>query len=134
MNNLNAPRDRNWSICWLYTRDEWHYFEKWRSRRKGLLLYAWYSLFMKKEYVSSIQFTRQWVKIGDKTKYFNGPVTEIRRTDIYDKGLINILTITYENVSKNQLAEVSILIPRGKLREAIDAQQKLNENVKFKLN
>ena len=134
MNNLKMPLDGSWSICWVYTKDEWHYFEKWCSRRKGLLFYAWYSLFLKKKHVSSIHFTRQWVKIGDKRKYFNGPVTEVRRADIYDKGLINILTITYENISKNQLAEISILIPRGKLREAIDAQQKLNENLKFKLN
>ena len=64
---------------------------------------------------------------GNKCKYFNGPVTEIRRIDIDDHGVINVMRITYENVSKNQLKEINILIPRGKLKEAIEAREKLGE-------
>lgn len=74
-----------------------------------------------------MEFTKRWIRIGNKRKYFSGPVTEIRRTEIYDKGLVNVLTITYENISNNQLAEINILVPRGKLKEAIKAQQKPNE-------
>jgi hypothetical protein len=87
-----------------------------------------YFLFHKNKDVPSIEFNGRWIKISDKQRYFNGPVTELRRVDIYDKGLMNIMNITYENINNNHLSEISIPIPKGKLKEAIDAHERLMNN------
>ena len=118
--------DDNCVATWIYTKEEWEYFDTWDARRKGLLNYLWKRM-LKKKYTSSICLTKTSVQVGDKRKYFIGPVTELRRVDIYDKGLINVLNITYENVAKNRLNEINIPIPRGKLKEAIDVREILHE-------
>jgi hypothetical protein len=124
MNNDKSV-ERNWIVRWTYTKEEWQHFEKWNARHKGLLNYFWYSLFNKDKYVHSIEFNERWIKISGKQKYFNGPVTELRRVDIYDKGVVNVMNITYENISSNHLSEITIPIPRGKLKEAIEAHEKM---------
>jgi hypothetical protein len=116
----------DWTISWIYTKEEWRRFEKWNARRKGVVEYIWQFLFHKENPdVQSVELTEQSVTIGDKKKYFSGPVTELRRVEIYDKKDFNVMIITYEIVSKKQLNEISLPIPKGKLKEAIDAQEKL---------
>jgi hypothetical protein len=122
--------EKSWIVRWVYTREEWQHFEKWNARNKGVFRYWWYSLFDKEKYVQSVEFSERWIKISGKQKYFNGPVTELRRVDVFEKGEINIMSITYENISTNYLNEINIPIPRGKLKEAIEAQEKLMNNRK----
>ena len=125
MNNVIKPGEVKWIVRWIYTKEEWQHFEKWKARHKGILNYLWHFLFHEDKTVQSVELSDQWIKIGGKGKYFNGPVTELRRVDIYDRGQINIMNITYENISKNQLNEISIPIPKGKLKEAIETQERL---------
>lgn len=126
MTSLVKPLTSNWNISWIYTKEEWGRFEKWNARRKGMLNYLWYSLFPGKiPQISSVELTEQWVKIGDKRKYFSGPVTELKRVDISEKKDFNLMTITYEILTKGQLNEVMFPIPKGKLKEAIQVQYKL---------
>jgi hypothetical protein len=116
----------DWTISWIYTKEEWRRFEKWNARRKGVVEYIWQFLFHKENRdIQSVELTEQSVTIGDKKKYFTGPVTELRRVEIYDKKDFNVMIITYEIVSKKQLNEIRLPIPKGKLKEAIDAQEKL---------
>lgn len=116
----------SWSICWIYTKEEWGSFEKWNAKRKGMLSYLRHAFFHKKDRCKPcVELTEQWVKIGDKRKYFTGPVTQLRRVDIYDKKQFNIMSISYEILSKSQLNEIHVPIPKGKLKEAIEAQEKL---------
>jgi len=129
MNNMSNPPEATWIVRWIYTNEEWRHFEKWNAKNKGIFNYLWHLLFYGDKGVQSVELTQQWVKIRNKRKYFNGPVTEFRRVGIYDKGQINVMNLTYENISKKQLKEVSIPIPRGKLIEAIEAQEKLNEKL-----
>jgi hypothetical protein len=124
MNN-EKPTAVNLIVRWIYTKEEWQCFEKWNAKNKGVLNYLWHSLFYKDKHTQTIEFSEQWIKISGKLKYFNGPVTELRRVDIYEKDKINIMNITYENISNNHLNEISIPIPKGKLKEAIDAHEKL---------
>ena len=124
----DRPDQVNWIVRWVYTREEWQHFERWNAKHKGFLHYMWHVIFFKDRHVHSIEFNEQWIKVSDKQKYFNGPVTELRRVNIYDRGQINVLNITYENISNNQLNEINIPIPRGKLKEAVDAHEKLMKN------
>jgi hypothetical protein len=126
MSNLIIPLKADWSISWIYTREEWRRFERWNARRKGVVEYVWHFLFHKENQdVQSIELTEQSVTIAAKRKYFSGPVTELRRVEIYDKKDFNVMIITYEIVSRKQLNEIRLPIPKGKLKEAIDAQVKL---------
>ena len=129
MDQKTKPMDDHYIVSWIYTKEEWGRFESWDAKRKGILNYMW-QLFFKRGFTSSIRLTKTSVQVGEKRKYFIGPVTELRRVDIYDKGQINVLNITYENIAKNQLNEINIPIPKGKLKEAIDAQEILMENIK----
>lgn len=126
MNNLVKPGSASWNVHWIYSREEWLLFEKWTARRRGILNYLWHFLFHNNDdRTQTVELTGQWVKIGNKKKYFAGPVTALRRVDIYDKKKINIMNITYENLSKNQMNEITLPIPKGKLKEAIEVQEKL---------
>jgi hypothetical protein len=120
------PLKADWSISWIYTKEEWRRFERWNVRKKGVAEYLWRFFFHKaNQHVQSVELTGQSVTIADKKKYFSGPVTELRRVEIYDKKEFNVMIITYEIVSKKQLSEIRLPIPKGKLKEAIDAQEKL---------
>jgi len=126
MNTVIIPLKADWSISWIYTKEEWRRFERWNARRKGVFEYLWHFFFHKeKPHVRSVELTKQSVTIADKKKYFAGPVTELRRVEIYDKREFNVMIITYEIVSKKQFNEIRLPIPKGKLKEAIDAQEKL---------
>ena len=126
MNTVIIPLKADWSISWIYTKEEWRWFGRWDARRKGVFEYLWYFFSQKeKQHVQSVELTEQSVTIADKKKYFAGPVTELRRVEIYDKKRFNVMIITYEIVSKRQLNEIRLPIPKGKLKEAIDAQEKL---------
>jgi len=126
MGNVIIPLRPDWSISWIYTKEEWGRFERWNARRKGVVEFVWHFLFHKENpQVQSVELTGQSVTIADKRKYFSGPVTELRRVEIYDKKDFNVMIITYEIVSKKQLSEIRLPIPKGKLKEAIDAQEKL---------
>ena len=128
MNKVSKPPEVKWIVRWIYTKEEWQHFEKWHAKHKGALNYLWHFIFYKSKEGQTIEFNDQWIKIADKLKYFNGPVTELRRVDIYDKGQINIMNITYENVTNHKLTEICIPIPKGKLKEAIDAHERLMNN------
>jgi hypothetical protein len=125
MNNIIKPVEVNWIVLWIYAKEEWRHFEKWNAKHKGIFNYLWHFLFYQDKAVQCVELTEQWVKIGNKRKYFNGPITELRKVGIYDKGQINVINITYENISSNQLNEINIPIPKGKLKEAIGVQEKL---------
>ena len=126
MGNVIIPLKADWSILWIYTKEEWGRFERWNATRKGVVELVRHFLFYKqKQDVQSVELTEQSVTIADKRKYFSGPVKELRRVEIYDKKDFNVMIITYEIVSKKQLNEIRLPIPKGKLKEAIDAQQKL---------
>ena len=126
MSNVIIPLKADWSISWIYTKEEWRRFERWNARRQGVVEYVWHLLFHKENsHIQSVELTEQSVTIADKRKYFSGPVTELRRVEICDKKDFNVMIITYEILSKRQFNEIRLPIPKGKLKEAIDAQEKL---------
>jgi hypothetical protein len=126
MSTVIIPLKADWCISWIYTKEEWRRFDRWNARRKGVVEYLWHCFFhQENHHVQSVELTEQSVTIANKKKYFIGPVTELRRVEIYDKKDFNVMIITYEIVSKKQLTEVRLPIPKGKLKEAIDAQEKL---------
>jgi hypothetical protein len=127
MINSSKPAMGNYILEWSYTKHEWKDFQHWSARRKSLLNYARFLLFPQHVEIPTVCFTKTSILINGQEKLFSGPVTELRRVEISDMRSFNIFCITYENLVKENLNEIMIPVPRGKLKEAIQLQYQLLE-------
>jgi len=113
---------------WTYTKEEWKNFirhTKKRSRFWNLLLKPFYSFFDKK--IPEIKITPERVLIGTDQQHFNNKEFQVTTIDIRGEGDVNILAIGYERMDNNAITnEIKIPVPKGKLREAIEVQERLN--------
>jgi hypothetical protein len=50
----------------------------------------------------------------------------LKNIELNAEGDINILTITTEKLYRKNKRKISVPVPKGRLREAIELQQKLN--------
>jgi hypothetical protein len=131
MRNALKSVDHNCIARWIYTKEEWRHFAKWHAKDKGVFSYIWHFIFQQKKLVQAIEFTDKTVQIGNKRKIFKSSELELRRVDIDERGKMNIMNITYESTNhKNEVREIRLPIPRGKLKEAIDVQVRLMKIVK----
>ena len=67
-----------------------------------------------------IVFSDDSVSMGTKT-WPVGHSRKLKEISIYEEGRVNVMKLVYER------QEVSIPIPRGRLREALDLRKKLME-------
>ena len=112
---------------WTYTRDEWKVFQKWTVRRKSIFHYMWHCLTPSNNNAPEVRITAFNISIGSMQKEFGFNQELLRRIKIRDEGEMNILEIICES-SRNKefrMDELRVLIPKGKLREAIALQEKL---------
>ncbi len=67
------------------------------------------------------------VCINNVKQPFNDKRRQLRRIQICDAGQMNVIEITYtsEESAAGLINEIKIPVPKGKLREAIELQQKL---------
>lgn len=117
-------------IRWNYTRDEWKKFQRWKIRRKGFFRYLFHRLSAARNQVTpEITITPGRVLIGNTQESFDGARREIRRVNIREAGTINIMEIAYRGLDAagSGSGEIHIPVPRGKLKEAIQVQEKLME-------
>lgn len=129
MRKALKPIEQSCIARWIYTREEWKLFAKWHAKDKGVLNYIWHFFFRKSRHIRSIEFTEKTVQIGNKRKVFKSPELELRRVDINERGKMNIMNITSELThKKNHVKEILLPIPRGKLREAMNVQDRLMNN------
>ena len=76
--------------------------------------------------VPKVCITPEKVWIGNDQQYFNSSKHELRQIDLRHEGFINILAITYGKKGNNH--EIRIPVPKGKLREAVEVQDRLMPN------
>lgn len=109
---------------WTYTRDEWRLFHRWRMRQKSWLHYIWQRLKpgLKKR-TTEITITPESVWTNERNEAFHEGNRQFQRVSIRDAGKLNVMEICYEH--DNNSKEIRIPIPKGKLREAIEVQEKL---------
>lgn len=113
---------------WIYTREEWESFLRWKKLRRGFFHYAAYSLFGKRAIVvPEITITGMKIWINDEGESFMDQERKLKRINIKDSGTMNILEIIYEKINGKQRRqhEIRIPVPKGKLREAIELQESL---------
>ncbi|MDZ4793485.1 MAG: hypothetical protein SGI83_04330 [Bacteroidota bacterium] len=114
-------------VHWTYTKEEWVAFMR-SSKKKSNIFYR-FLLHLSARRVRSvpeISITPEKVWIGNNQQYFNSSKHELRQIDLRHEGFVNILSITYGRDGNSH--EIRIPVPKGKLREAIEVQDRLMPN------
>ncbi len=121
-------------VHWIYTREEWRVFLRWRKLKRGVLPFLIHLVTtLRLRNIPEIRITHYNVMTATMPELFNGLYRELKRVDIKDAGSLNILEIVYEKTEeKNTLfTEIHIPVPKGKLREAIRLQQDLSSIIPY---
>ena len=123
---MNSHKQKDPSILahWTYSRDEWKEFIRWIKLKKGLLTYLAYVL--KPGRASSppeVNLTIEGVWVAGNPIFFRTTEYNLKKVDIRNEGQMNIMEISYEGAGKEGMQEIRVLIPKGKLREAIQVAE-----------
>lgn len=113
---------------WTYTKNEWRAFISRTKKQKGFFNYIIHlSSAIINQKVPEIKITSERVYIGDDHQHFSGQRHQLMQINIREEGIVNILEIMYENicVNENSVGEITIPVPKGKLREAFEVEEKL---------
>ncbi len=114
---------------WTYQPDEWHSFRGWLSRKKGRLAYFSYRLFSNRRPVPpEVTVTNGSIWTNDMAEFFNTGGCRLQSISIRDAGEMNVMGLRYLQAATGQ-GEINLLIPRGKLREAIELQELLADSI-----
>jgi hypothetical protein len=119
-------------VHWTYSREEWRNFMRWRKMKKGIFQYILLRLWPNgKAAIPQITITRREVGIDNMYEPFHNEERHLKRINIRDAGKINIMEITYEKMNSKHpgFTDIFIPVPKGKLREAIELQEKITLGV-----
>ena len=114
-------------VHWTYTNEEWKAFLR-SSKKKNNIFYrvVQYLFIQTVKSAPQVSITPEKVCVGNDQQYFSSSKHELRQIDLRHEKVINILAITYERGGSNH--EIRIPVPKGKLREAIEVQDRLMPN------
>lgn len=113
-------------IQWNYTKEEWKRFRYWKSRQKGILFG-----FIEKIWpftthnVPEIRITTDRVVINNTHQPFSNQDRRLQTISVRESGQVNLLEISYEQGKRKR--NISIPVPKGKLKEAFHLQARLSE-------
>ena len=116
-------------VRWTYSGDEWRNFIRWKQRRKGFLHYLLHRLSASHwPQAPEITIGQGRVSIGNDQESFFNENRQLKRVNIHDAGKVNVLEIAYQrnDLQHTGPAEILIPVPKGKLKEAIQLQEKLS--------
>jgi hypothetical protein len=116
-------------VHWTYSRDEWRTFLRWKKMKKSFFHYIIYRLALSQlTRTPGITITDNQISIDGSPEPFHDSERRLRKVNIRDEGKMNVMEISYESPGqKGALAnEISIPVPKGKLREAIGLQERLS--------
>ena len=111
-------------VNWTYTRDEWKAFNRLLTRNRNIF----YRLLLavmpaSPKAVPTVSITPEKVWIGKSQEYFSSGRHELQHIDLRNEGSVNVLSIRYDRDGIEH--EIKIPVPKGKLREAIEVQDRL---------
>ena len=113
-------------VQWSYSRNEWKSFQRLHNRKKGWLPYlihlAWFS---RTTTIPIISITKDRISINAKEEVFTSFSRQLTRIGIREKQNLNLLEICYRCRDKGP-CEITVPIPKGKLKEAIAVEEELN--------
>jgi hypothetical protein len=112
-------------VNWTYSKEEWSKFSRVRSLEKGLLSYVLHRLkHVRSTKPPRIMITDESVFINEQNEIFNSPGCFLKRINIIERNNINIMEINY-SIPGNAIREIRIPVPRGKLKEAVELEERL---------
>lgn len=109
---------------WNYTKEEWKSFMRWKYRRKGFIFSLLRRLSpLKEQHIPEVRIAADRVWINNEHQPFQSRNRQFREINIREEGKINILEISYEQ--GKSIRGINVPIPKGKLREAFEVQERL---------
>lgn len=109
---------------WNYTPDEWRCFRNWKTRKAGLFFYLLHWLRPpKNRRIPEIRIMPDRVWVNNSHEPFQNSQRRFMEIHIVETRRLHILEINYEFEKK--IREINVPIPRGKLREALEVQERL---------
>jgi hypothetical protein len=109
---------------WSYTKEEWKIFRKWKVKQKGIFLYLLSFLsFPANKKAPEITISGDRVWFNDLHEPFQNSSRRFMDIHIREAEKLNILEISYEQ--ENKTKGINVLIPKGKLKEALEVQDRL---------
>jgi hypothetical protein len=119
-------------VHWTYSRDEWNNFMRWKKMKQGFFYYLLHRLLpTRNSKTPDIKITADKVSINDMHEPFQDTERQLQRINIHDAGKMNIMEISYHcpDQKKKLPGEIRIPVPKGKLKEAIQVQERLSNIV-----
>lgn len=122
----NFPKQDEILAHWIYTKEEWQRYVKWKLMRKSWLHYFFHLMRPgKKRFHTEVKIGPSSVWTNELHEPFDEQNRRFRKILIHEAGNMNIMEISYENPQGT--SQIRIPIPKGKLREAIALQEKMVE-------
>jgi len=122
------PKQGNMLLAhWTYNREEWKAFQRWRKKKNGIFYSIKHFLFGGLNCkIPEVKITPETISFGELRRNINNNGNQVQRIDLSDEGEINILAISFRDSNgRRGAAEIRVPVPKGKLREAIEVQEKL---------
>jgi len=115
-------------VHWTYSHDEWKNFTRWKKRKKGFFHYLFY-LLGSASTTPGITISTSSVSVDNTSETFQGDDRRLQRVIIRDVGDMNIMEIYYKRMDMESSGrnEIHILVPKGRLKEAIGVEEQLNK-------
>jgi hypothetical protein len=115
-------------VHWTYSSDEWKNFMRWKKRKRGLIHFLLHLLGSGPQIPVTTISTNN-VSIGNVQEFFYGNNLQLLRVIIRDAGDMNIMEIAYRRMDHESSGrnEIHVLVPRGRLKEAIGVEEQLNK-------
>ena len=125
---MESHNEKTVLAYWVYTCEEWKTFMRKENRRKGFFHWIFHWLcFGSTGKIPEVEITSEKISVGNRHHPFNTDNNTLRRVNILDEGMMNVMEICYDSGTKNfeTFIEIRVPVPRGKLKEAILVQEKL---------
>jgi hypothetical protein len=130
--NLPNPDEKMILAHWTYSREEWIHFLRWNSLQKGIVPFVWNRLTRPDpKIIPEVVITPIEIWTGRKNLAFNNSSNRFMHVDIRDTGSFNVLEISCERTKQHRTTthEIKIPVPKGKLKEAMQLQDRLQKMI-----
>lgn len=109
---------------WKYTKEEWLNFLHWKTKEKGMLFFLFQKLkSVRTTATPEITISADRVWINNSHEPFQNSRRQFREIHIREAGNFNVLEIRYQQ--ENCLKDIQVPIPKGKLKEAFEIQERI---------
>lgn len=114
-------------VHWTYSRKEWRAYMCKVAAKRSFFFRIWRKvtlLFLSD--VPEVEINSERILVGSQLWKFDNDAWQLKDVELRDEGELNILTILFkEQPGTFRNNEISILVPKGKLREAFALQKSL---------